>query len=253
MNKQTIFGLAILIFLMQPLYAEPISRRATITGGGGNGRCTIEVSIDGAAEMEVSGDHGILTTLSGQTAVWRRFQCTEPLPPNPVDFRFVRTDGRGTVQLRQDPRNTGGGAVIRINDSKGGRETYAFDLWWHRFGAGGGMPGPKPQPPDHWPPNGGGSGPWPTDPPVGHWPGSGGFPVAKAIQNCQDAVTSRLNRDGYPYVTFQRTIPDNNPGRRDWVTGTVSGKRRFETTTFSFSCSVDFNSGRVRSVDVRRY
>jgi hypothetical protein len=76
--------------------------------------------------------------------------------------------------------------------------------------------------------------------------------MAKVIRGCQDSVTNRLNRDGYPYVTFERTIPDNNSGRNVWVIGTVSGRRGFETTRFSFSCFVDFQSGRVRSIDVRR-
>ena len=76
--------------------------------------------------------------------------------------------------------------------------------------------------------------------------------MARAIRICQDAVTDRLNRNGYPYVTFERTIPDNTPGRHDWVTGAVNGKQGFRAERFLFSCSVDFSSGRVRSVDVRR-
>ncbi len=76
--------------------------------------------------------------------------------------------------------------------------------------------------------------------------------MAKAIRICQDAVTERLTRDGYSAVSFERTIPDTNPGRNDWVIGMVTGERGFGTKRFSFSCSVDFSSGRVRSVDVRR-
>jgi hypothetical protein len=235
MIKQAALSAAMLTVLVQSLHANPVARQATITGGPSeSGRCTVEVSVDGAAEVEISGDHGVLTTISGQPANWRRFQCTEPLPSRPSDFRFVGTDGRGAARLRQDPRNTGGRAVIYINDGKGGRGGYTFDLWWRRSGRGDWAPGP-------------------AHPTPGPWPGSGGFPMAKAIQICQDSVTNRLNRDGYSYVTFERTIPDNNPGRRDWITGTVSGKRRFENTRFSFSCSVDFGSGKVRSFDVRRY
>jgi hypothetical protein len=233
MNKRIFLGAAILAWLMQPAHANPVSRRATITGGGGNGRCTIEVSVDGTAEVEVSGDMGLLTTISGQPALWRRFQCNAPLPTNPVDFRFVRTGGRGTVRLLQDPRSTRGRTVIQINDPKGGRGSYTFDLQWRGSGGGGWTPGPPSSPP-------------------GHWPGPGGFPMAKAIRICQDSVTNRLHRDGYRYVDFERTTPDDNPGRKDWVIGTVSGKQGFETTRFWFSCSVDFGSGRIRSVDVGR-
>src|ERR1700723_2579736 len=113
-NKPIFVGAAILAGFMQPALANPVSRRATMTGGGGNGRCTIEVSVDHAAEVEVSGDTGLLTTIAGQPSVWRRFQCNTPLPANPVDFRFVKIGGRGTVRLVQDPRSTRGRAVIHI-------------------------------------------------------------------------------------------------------------------------------------------
>lgn len=242
MTKTHLFlGAAILAGLAQATQANPVPRSATITGAGGSGRCTIEVTVDGAAEVEISVDRGLLTTISGQQAQWRRFQCNQPLPFNPVDFSLVRTDGnRGSMRLVQDPRGAGGRAVIRINDPKGGRAGYIFDLRWGGYRGGGGWtPGPPSQPP-------------PGPPPNGPWPGPGGSPIARAIRVCQEAVTDRLDEDGYRAINFDRIFPDDNPGRRDWVIGNVSGKRGFGTAWFSFSCSVDFSSGRVRSVDVRR-
>jgi len=212
---------AILAGLAQSAYANSDSRRATITGIGGNGRCSIEVSVDHAAEVEVSGDTGLLTTLAGQPAAWRRFQCNAPLPSRPVDFHFVSIRGRGTVRLVQDPRSTGGRAVIHILDPQGGRGAYAFELQWR---------------------DGHGWGGWQPEP----------SPLPGLIGICQDSVTARLNREGYHAVVFESTMPVDNPGRHDWITGTAIGKRGFGTTWFSFSCSVDFSSGRVRSVDVRR-
>ena len=244
LKKILFLGPVIVAGLVQPAHANPVTRRAIITGGGGNGRCTIEVTVDGRAEVEVSGDTGLLTTLGGQQAVWRRFQCNAPLPSNPVDFRFVRINGRGTQRLQQDPRSTRGRAVVHINDPKAGSAVYTFNLQW-RAGRDGWTPGPPPPPPpppsSHWP------GPYP-----GPGPGPGGFPMARAIRSCQDSVTSRLNDQGYHYINFEQTIPVNNPGRNDWISGTVTGKHWFGTTRFSFSCSVDFSSGRVRSVDVHR-
>ena len=213
MNIQILLGVATLFVAIRPIHANPESRRATITGGGGNGRCTVEVSVDHAAEVEIAGDTGWLTTVAGQPAQWRRFQCNTPLPRNPQDFRFIKTNGRGPVRLTQDPRSTRGRAVVNISDPQGGRANYTFDLQWR------------------------GS--------------NGAFPMARAIRNCQDAVSERLNRDGYSYLAFERTIRENNPGPHDRVKGTVSAKRRFQTEWFSFSCSVDFDSGRVRHVDVR--
>ena len=234
MNINAVLAAAMLVALVPPMQANPIPRQAVLTGGAGvNGRCTIEIDVDGSAEVEVSSDHGLLTTLSGQTATWRRFQCSDPLPTNPTDFRLAATSGRGTVKLQQNPRNTGGSAVIHINDPKGGRGGYTFDLWWRRTG-GGWTPGPRPQPP-------------------GHGPGGIGLPMSKTIRLCQDSVVNRLSRDGYTNVVFEHTIPDNNPGRNDWVTGAATGTRRFDTRRFSFSCSVDLRSGTLRSVEVSRY
>jgi len=242
--NKTIFVCAVTCLSFVPaVHANPMSRRATITGSGGNGRCTIEVSVDHAAEVEISGDNGLLTTVAGQPAAWRRFQCNAPLPRNPPDFRFVKINGRGTVRLLQDPRNTGGRAVIHVSDPQGGRGNYTFDLQWGGRNGGGGNGG-------GW--NGGGWTPGPPDPRPGHGPNPGGFPTARAIQVCQNSVTDRLNQRAYSSVRFWRIASDNNSGRHNWISGTASAIRGHETTWFSFSCSVDSYSGRVHSVDVRR-
>src|SRR6185436_3218376 len=106
-----------------PLYAQPSDqRRATMRGGGGDrGKCTLEVVVDGVAEVEIRGDTANLRTLSGQPAQWRRFECNGPIPNNPGDFRFSGVDGRGRQTLVRDPRN-GGVAVVRIEDPQGGSE-----------------------------------------------------------------------------------------------------------------------------------
>jgi hypothetical protein len=116
------------------------TRRASMTGSRGDrGKCTIEVEVDGVAEVEVRGDTGYLRTLTGQPATWRRMECSDALPRNPTDFRFKGIDGRGNVNLVRDPRSNRGTAVVRIEDRKGGREGYTFDLEW--TGASGGFGG----------------------------------------------------------------------------------------------------------------
>jgi hypothetical protein len=232
--RQAFLVAASLVLFPQPVVASTESRWATITGGGGDGNCTITVEVDGSAEVEVSGNNGLLTTLSGRPARWRRFQCNEPPPRNPVDFRFAKVAGRGSVRLLEDPRRNGGRAVFQIDDSKGGQASYTVNLQWRRFGGGGWSPGPPGPAP----------APWPGPP--------GGFPIARAVRACQDAVTDRLSQDGYTDVGFERTIPNHNPGPNDSIVGTASGTRGIRKTWFRFSCSVDFRSGRIRSVDVVR-
>jgi hypothetical protein len=117
--------------LLVPVCAQNNSRRATITGGSSDrGKCTIEVNVDGGAEVQISGDTGRLVTLSGGRAEWRRFQCTGRIPNWPSDFRFRGIDGRGNVALVRDPSRNGGVAIVRIEDPHGGREGYTFDLEW---------------------------------------------------------------------------------------------------------------------------
>ena len=111
------------------------SMRADIRGGGDHGKCTIEVVVDGAADVVIRGDSAELRTLSGQDATWRRFVCNQVMPMNPVDFRFTGIDGRGRQTLVREP-GRGNAAIVRIEDPQGGREGYTFDVEW-RGDAGG--------------------------------------------------------------------------------------------------------------------
>jgi hypothetical protein len=124
--------LAMTLFCL-PLSAMDFTRRANISGRGGDHcRCTIEVVVDDAADVEIFGDMAILRTLRGQTSEWRRFECTDRLPRNPLDFRFRGIDGRGRQELIQYPSSNRGIAVVRIDDPKGGRDGYTFELEWRR-------------------------------------------------------------------------------------------------------------------------
>ena len=104
------------------------TKTAEIRGGGGEGKCTIEVEVDDVAEVEISGSRAQIRTLAGGPSSIRRFECNQALPNNPNDFRFKGIDGRGRQSLMRNPSR--GPAVIRIEDSKGGREGYTFDIFW---------------------------------------------------------------------------------------------------------------------------
>ncbi len=114
-------------------------RTADIRGGGGDGKCTIEVEVDDVAEVEISGTNASIRTLNGAPARFRRFVCNQEMPVRPNDFRFKGIDGRGRQDLVRTPDN-GGRAVIRIQDNKSGTEGYTFDILW-RGGSGGGFNG----------------------------------------------------------------------------------------------------------------
>ncbi|HLK67067.1 MAG TPA: hypothetical protein VKU19_26720 [Bryobacteraceae bacterium] len=224
-------NLAAATLLIGPICAQTAERQATLTGGGGNdaGKCTIEVYVDGSADVEIRGDRGFLRTLSGQPAQWRRFECSGPMPANPVEFRFSGVDGRGKQELLQDPSRGRGGAVVRIQDSSGGAEGYTFDLVWRGAGF---VPGPTGQPLGGT--NRGGS------------PNSG----ARA---CKDAVRERANLQyGFRDIDFKGMDGEENPGRNDKVEGSFDVPRGNSRDTYHFSCSVDSANGRVRGVEISR-
>ena len=143
-NKTLWAGVASGLLLAAPMFAQKVDVfRAQIRGGGGDrGKCTIEVNVDGVAEIEIQGDQGRMRTLSGAASIWRRMECTEPLPLNPLEFHFSGVDGRGKQTLLRDPASNRGTAVVRIEDPQSGREGYTFDIEWRGAGNVGPSPGP---------------------------------------------------------------------------------------------------------------
>ena len=132
--------------------AQGFQRRAEINGGGDRdrGKCTIEVVVDGAAEVEIRGDTAVLRNLEGRPPQWRRFVCNAPMPLSPAGFRFAGVDGRGRQTLIRAPEG-GGPAVVRIEDPQSGSEGYTFDLFWQAGSYGAPFPTGQapPFPPDH--------------------------------------------------------------------------------------------------------
>jgi hypothetical protein len=264
--KQLTYALFASLALTAVANAQQVTQRANITGNAADGKCTIEVNIDGAAEVEVQGAVGRMRNLSGQRAVWRRFVCNGLMPTNPYAFRFRGIDGRGRVELLQDPRQTGGRVVFRIEDPQGGREGYTVDLEWRGNNTGqwnmqdnrgwqgpdynGGAGMPRRDGNSGYYGNNGGNRDRRYYEDNGRWNPQG---VQQAVQVCQNAAMGRMRQDGYRNVTFRDVVPDNNPGRNDFVTGWATAQARGrKTIRLQFSCSVDLASGQVRSVDVNR-
>jgi len=200
---------------------QEMRMRANIVGGGGfeRGSCRVEVLVDATARVEIRGREGILRRAGqgGQLPQWRRFECMGEMPPNMGEFRFAGVRGRGSQRLVQDPRN-GGVAVVEINDPQGGADVYAFDLVWDR-----GVP----------------VAPGPRD--------RRQFTMDDAVRGCQDAVRQQAGQRFDPRdIEFRRIRTEDNPGPRDLVRGIFDVHRRDgRSDPFRFSCSVNFDSGRV--------
>jgi len=262
-------GASISAAVASALCAQGLSRRAVITGGGSpeRGKCTIEVVVDGAAQVEIRGNTATLRDMNGRPPQWRRFECTGVMPPNPADFRFQGIDGRGRQTLVQDPRN-GGAAVVQIEDREGGAEGYTFDVVWDaRGGYTGNQPNYPPADrgnprgyPDNGPNRGRveGGGGW-GEPPYrpnyreseyyrrwGH-----GFGSDEAIRVCREAIYEQASRKFQTRdIHILNMRMDDKPGRNDWVMGRIDVHPNNRGQVYNFACSVNFESGRVRTAEI---
>ncbi|MBV8841906.1 MAG: hypothetical protein JO307_03760 [Bryobacterales bacterium] len=251
MNKH-FFSAALFLAIASAVSAQDFERRAVmnIRPSGDRQKCTIEVVVDGAVEVEIRGDHAMLRNLSGAPPQWRRFECSSPMPPDPVNFRFQGVDGRGSQQLIRDPRG-GGPAVVRIEDPQSGSEGYTFDITWNSGGnPSGGYTGreyPNRE-------NPGGAYPPPPPPPPPYRGESRRFTSDQAVDVCRDAIRQQaMDRFRTSDIRFRRINVDDNPGRNEWVVGTIDVRFGYDREEpYRFSCSVDFDSGRVRSAEIRR-
>lgn len=244
--RKTLLALLTLGTLIGSLSAQTSERRADLVGepDASRGKCTVEVVVDGTAEIQIRGTQGTLRDLQGQPPQWRRFQCTGPLPSNPGYFRLEGVDGRGRQELVQDPRNSGV-AVVRITDPDRGAEAYTFDLIWdNQFPYRTGRAFGRRRDSDDAQFRGG--------PGIGGFPG-GRFTADEAVRVCEDSIRQEATeRFGNASFIFRETRLDNNPGRNDWVVGTIVITRPWyrRNEVYRFSCSVDFDTGRVRTAHI---
>jgi hypothetical protein len=202
-------GFAVAVF---PLGAQTYRQQARIVAVGSNqGKCTVEVIVDGSPEVEIRGGNAFLRSLSGQQPQWRRFQCTGVMPMNPMDFRFQAVNGRGTQRLIRDPKN-GGAAVVRIDGSKGGAEGYTFDVSWST------------------------GGPFSAN-------------ATRACENSvrQQAYNCFKVRD----ISVRVVDSVDNPGPHDTIYGTVNVRGAYgRDQTYPFSCVVNYSIGGVLSTRI---
>ena len=239
MNR-TFFVTVSACVLLGTASAQTYQRRASMVGGGSPnaGKCTVEVVVDGAAEISIQGDRATLRNLNGRAPQWRRFDCTSPMPANAANIRFQGVDGRGRQELVRNPVN-GGPAVIRIEDPDGGAEGYTFDITWNGGSGGGYQPY--------------GSADRSTPGPYSNNDRGGIFgdysDSNTAIAACQDAVRQEAaRRYGVQNVDFRRERYEDEPGARDTVRGwfrAADGQQGYR-----FTCSVNTNNGRVRNVSI---
>jgi hypothetical protein len=262
MKKLILNSIGIGSALASMICAQGLQRQATIVGTSNpnGGKCTVEVVVDGAAQVEIRGTTASLRDLNGRQPQWRRFECTGAMPSNPANFRFEGVDGRGRQTLVRDPRN-GGAAVVQLEDPSGGAEGYTFDIMWgdSRGDVGRNYDNAPGYPNGQYRERTGSGDPTWGDP--GYRPNwrdseyyrqyGHGFGRDEAIRVCREAIYDRARqRFGTNNVHILRTRIDDNPGRNDWVIGHIDVHPNRPGQVYGFSCSVNFDNGRIRSAEI---
>jgi hypothetical protein len=81
------------------------------------------------------------------------------------------------------------------------------------------------------------------------------MPDDQAFDICRRSIRDQaITRFRTQNVDIRNIAVDNNPGRRDWITGDVAIPRRFHREDiYHFTCSVNFDTGEVRSSHIDQF
>jgi hypothetical protein len=88
--------------------------------------------VDGVDEIIFSGSSASVRHLNGNQPREIRASFSAPMPHSPVDVKLIWLNGRGLIDIIQQPSATNGyTTIVRIDDStKGGDKRYEFTLRW---------------------------------------------------------------------------------------------------------------------------
>jgi hypothetical protein len=204
-----------------PALSQTTYRRATLVSSGDPdvGRCTVSVTVDGAADVEFRGGGATLRNVTGTPPRFREMECTGRLPDSPADLRVRAIDGNGRLTLTHNSDDPGL-AKVRVVNLQGGDQLYRFDLTWNLRPAATSVSNEA----DRM------------------------MMDDDASQACQAAVENRLRSDGYRYIRFNPTHSETS----DFITGTATASGAYGYDSFSFGCEMDPRDGRVRTNNVTR-
>ncbi len=88
--------------------------------------------VDGVDEIIFSGSSASVRHLNGNQPREVRASFSAPMPRSPVDVKLIWLNGRGMIDIIQQPSPANGyTTIVRIDDSaKGGEKRYEFTLRW---------------------------------------------------------------------------------------------------------------------------
>lgn len=110
---------------------EQDGRVRLIPSADGLNVCTLRVSVDREVEVALRGDALQFRTFRGDAAADVGSECNAPLGRGITEFRWFKSEGRGSVWLAEEPSaRNGWRAVFGIRDDKPGESEYAIEFRW---------------------------------------------------------------------------------------------------------------------------
>jgi hypothetical protein len=95
------------------------------------GRMRWRGKVDNEIHVVVRESTATARTVTGLPATGTSFNFTTSLPRRNIDVQVRRLNGRGSVDVIQQPsRNNNFTAIVRVLDTKGGSAEYEFELAW---------------------------------------------------------------------------------------------------------------------------
>lgn len=100
-------------------------------GYTGPGTMTWRGRIDDYVELTIQGNRAYSRERRGAPTYNERYNFSNPLPRSDVRVFVKKRDGRGRVQLLQQPnRSNGYTAIVTVDDDKGGADDYEIEVRW---------------------------------------------------------------------------------------------------------------------------
>lgn len=100
-------------------------------GGDQPGSMTWSGTVDHEALIEIRGQRANVRTVRGRPVRTGDADFTAPLPRSAADLRLEKIEGRGNVELVQEPGpGNNYAAIVRVYDEDDGADNYAFRLAW---------------------------------------------------------------------------------------------------------------------------
>ncbi|RPI28963.1 MAG: hypothetical protein EHM61_03270 [Acidobacteria bacterium] len=125
--------------LIQDLASE-LGARGNGGGGGGfggggrfgeHGSMRWSGTVDDEVVIMIQASTASVRVVTGKPVQGERYNFDSSLPRREVKLEVNKTEGRGSVDLVEEPsRRNDYSAVIRIRDNKGGTDRYEFELTW---------------------------------------------------------------------------------------------------------------------------